>query len=157
MVDHFFSGSALCAVGVAGRIILPAFVRTTLDRCSDSRTLLIGCHERDRCLIAYDRSLLPSIHADIERRRIAEEAAAPLAHHVRARRAFGFVEEISTDAQGKAVLPPMMRRRARIGRNALMVGTGAAFEIWDAEAALETGDTDLRELASFHLDISQAA
>jgi DNA-binding transcriptional regulator/RsmH inhibitor MraZ len=51
----------------------------------------------------------------------------------------------------------MMRRRARIGGQALVIGVGGAFEIWDAQAALDQADSDLREIAAFHLDEQYAA
>ena len=156
MVEHPFSGSGLAAVDPTGRIRLPAFVRETLNRRSAGAALLIGCHESDPCLIAYDRPYAAVIHADIERRRLAELTAAPRLHHGRARRAFGFVETADV-AAGAVVLPPLMRRRARIGDLALLVGTGGTFEIWNAQSALAQGDPDLRELAAFYLDSQLAA
>lgn len=155
MFDQYFSGSACCVVDTAGTLILPVFVRATLVRRGEDRTLLIGAHERDPCLIAYDRSFVPSLFADLERRRIAEEPVSPASHVGRSRRAFGFVEE--TDIlSGTVLLPPMMRRRARIGTRALLIGTGAAFEIWDADAALTGDDPDLAEIARFY-DLQHAA
>jgi len=73
------------------------------------------------------------------------------------RRIFGFIEEIGFGDDGAIVLPPMMRRRARIGARALLIGVGGAFEIWDAQAALVQDDPDLREIAAFHLDAQDAA
>jgi MraZ protein len=149
LLDQFFSGSALCVLDTVGRVILPRFVRATLVRRGEDRALLIGAHEVDPCLIAYDRSVVPLFFADLERRRIAEEPVAPASHYGRSRRAFGFVEEADVET-GTVLLPPMMRRRARIGARALLIGTGAAFEIWDAEAALGGDDPELAEIARFH-------
>ena len=155
MLDHFFSGSALCAVDKAGRLTLPAFVRATLARRGDARALLVGAHDSAPCLTAYDRSVLPLLHADLERRRIGAQRDAD-AHHSRARRAFGFAEECGIEA-GVVELPPLVRRRAGIGAFALIVGAGATFEIWDAEAARASDDPDLAELAAFHLEFQSAA
>jgi MraZ protein len=141
----------------AGRLVLPAFVRATLARRGDGRTLLIGAHERAPCLIAYDSSITRLVHAELERQRVAAGPAEAPAHDRHARRAFGFVEETTIEAGGALALPPMMRRRARLGASILLVGTGAAFEIWDAEAARANDDADLAELAAFHLDVQQAA
>ena len=155
-IEHPFSGSALCAIDSVGRLRLPRFVRETLNRRGAGDVLLVGCHEAEPCLIAYDAAFAANIHADVERRRIIEQPVAPHLHFARARRAFGWVAEADVDGE-TAVVPPMMRRRARIGALALLVGTGGMFEIWDVELALERGDADLRELAAFHLDSSQAA
>lgn len=157
MVEHLFSGSALCAVDSEGTLFLPRFAQTTLARRSDARTLLVGSHECDPCLVAYDPGYSRVLHADAERRRIAEEGSAPAAWHGRSRRIFGFVEESAVGSNGRIALPPMMRRRARIGDLALLVGTGGSFEIWSPERALESGDPDLAEIAAWHLQSSQAA
>lgn len=157
MIDHLFSGSALCAVNAGGTLVLPRFVRATLGRRSDARAFLLGSHERDPCLLAYDAGYARILHQDSERRRIAEEAQSPEASARRLRRIFGFVEEIGFGDDGAIVLPPMMRRRARIAGKALIIGVGGAFEIWDAQAALAHPDPDLRELAAFHLDEQDAA
>ncbi len=127
-----------------------------MNRRGAGGTLLIGTHDSDPCLVAYEPAYATIIHLDIERRRIAEQAAAPHLHPARARRAFGFVEAADVES-GAVTLPPLMRRRARIGGNALILGTGGTFEIWDAAIALEKGDADLRELAAFHLDTKLAA
>ena len=157
MLDHLFSGSALCAVNAGGGLILPGFVRIILGRRSEVRSFLVGSHECDPCLVAYDRRYARILHQDSERRRIAEERDAPEASARRLRRIFGFVEEIGFGDDGAVVLPAMMRRRARIGARALLIGVGGAFEIWDAQAAFDQADPDLREIAAFHLDAQQAA
>jgi len=97
------------------------------------------------------------LHQDSERRRMKEEGDSPGENAKRLRRIFGFVEEMGFGDDGAVVLPPMMRRRARIGANALIVGVGGAFEIWDAQAAFDQPDPDLHEIAAYHLEVQQAA
>lgn len=143
-------GNALCGVGVGGTLVLPGFVRAGLARRFDSDRILIGVHEEDSCLLAYDRGFAEALAADAERRRLAEEASDPRAHHARARRMFGLVAEAAIDARFRVALPPMMRRRAGIEGEALLVGTGGAFEIWSPEAALASDDPVLADLVAFH-------
>ena len=156
-IQHLFIGNSLCATDSAGRICLPGFVRSILDRRSNSRTIVIGRHERDPCLVGYDRGFTAILARDCQRRRLAEEATDPAAHHARARRVFGFTEEAELDRRGRISLPPMMRRYARIDDLALVVGTGGAFEIWNPELALASGDSGLSELAGFRLHMPLAA
>jgi DNA-binding transcriptional regulator/RsmH inhibitor MraZ len=157
VIDHLFSGNALCAVNAGGTLVLPGFIRATLGRRTDARSFLLGSHEHDPCIVAYDAGFARILHQDSERRRIVEEAEAPEASARRLRRIFGFVEEVCFGDDGAVVLPPMMRRRARIGAHALVIGVGGAFEIWDAQAARDESDPDLREIAAFHLDEQHAA
>ncbi|MGZ8346021.1 MAG: hypothetical protein ACXWUP_02790 [Allosphingosinicella sp.] len=156
MFEYAFSGSGLAAVDTAAGLVLSGFVRETLNRRHAPDMLTIGCHEADPCLVAYDPAFASVILADVERRRLIEEGYAPHLHHARARRAFGFVERAEIRS-GAITLPPFMRRRARIGELALIIGAGGTFEIWDPQVALERGDADLRELAAFHLEFQQAA
>ena len=151
-LEHLFNGSALNAVDAKGRLSVPAFIRSVVERRSDSRTLIIGAHEVDPCLTAYDRNYARNLFQEAERRRLIEEAADPRAHFARARRTFGVTEEVPYDSSGRIVLPTLMRRKGRIEDLALFVGTGGTFEIWNPQLALESGDADLRELAAYRLE-----
>jgi MraZ protein len=151
--QHLFSGSAVRPIAADGATRLPGFVLRAIARSGESGRLMLGAHESDPCISGYAESHAARLLADVERRRLSEEAAgAPsAAHHSRARRLFGSAEQASFDAQGRIVLPPLSRRRARLGALALFVGTGANFEIWDAELARSSSDESLRELAEFAL------
>ena len=157
MKDYPFIGNAYCALDAMGRMTLPGFVRCALARRSDARIIFVGRHDVDRCLISYDRGFALGLSEDIRRRRLAEEERAPEMHHARARRAFGFVDELLLDTRGKVILPPLLRRVAGLERAALVVGAGGTFEIWSPEIALESADRAIAEIAAFHLDHDLAA
>jgi MraZ protein len=149
-LEHLFNSSALCTVDADGCVSLPPFVRTALERRSDSPDVVIGLHETDPCLRAYDRGYVRILHADHERCRPAEGSCE--AHHARARRIFGFTEEASYGPDGKITLPPLMRRKGKIADLALFVGAGGTVEIWNPQLALEAGDAALQELAIWRLE-----
>jgi MraZ protein len=151
-LEHLFNGSALNAVDAKGRLSVPAFIRSVVERRSDARGLIIGAHEVDPCLTAYDLNYARNLYAENERRRLVEEGTDPQAHFARARRTFGITEEVPYDSSGRIILPPMMRRKGRIEDLALFVGVGGTFEIWNPRLALESGDADLRELAAYRLE-----
>ncbi|HEV2078820.1 MAG TPA: division/cell wall cluster transcriptional repressor MraZ [Allosphingosinicella sp.] len=153
-LEHLFNGSALSAVDAKGRLSVPAFIRGVIERRSDAKAVVIGMHEASPCLNAYDRGYARILYAENERRRLMEEAAGGdlSAHHARARRTFGLTEDVPYDPSGRIILPPMMRRKGRIEDLALFVGTGGTFEIWNPQLALESGDEELRDLASYRLE-----
>jgi MraZ protein len=151
-LEHLFNGSALNAVDAKGRLSVPAFIRSVIERRSDAKALIIGAHEVDPCLTAYDRNYARNLFVENERRRLNEEGADPQAHFARARRTFGVTEEVPYDSSGRIILPPMMRRRGRIEDLALFVGVGGTFEIWNPRLALESSDEDLRDLAAYRLE-----
>ena len=152
-LEHLFNGSALNAVDAKGRLSIPAFIRAVIERRTDAKAVVIGMHEVDPCLTAYDRGYARILHAENERRRLREEEkGASENHFARARRTFGLTEDVPYDPSGRIVLPPMMRRKGRIEDLALFVGVGGTFEIWNPHVALEQGDNDLRELAAYRLE-----
>lgn len=158
MAGEYFSGSGLEAVDARGRVHLPRFVRETLARRSDSRTALLGVHESDDCLTGFDPGYAQIVHAELERRRLRDEAAGiDGAHHERVRRAFGLTEERPIDEKGRIALPELIRRRGRIEGLALFVGTGGAFEVWDPERARADGGEELRALAEYWLGAQRAS
>lgn len=138
-------------------MLLPAFVRAPLACRTDALAILVGSHESDPCLVGYDPGQAEALVADCRRRSIAEEGCAPHLSHGRARRIFGFLDEIALDGAGGCVLHPLLRARARIDEVALILGTGTAFEIWSPHVALDGDDPDLADLAAFHLNLKRAA
>ena len=151
--EHLFSGSAVGAVRADGTVPLPPFVIRALSGAAPGLRLIVGAHEADPCLKAYAPAHAAALAAEVERRRLRDDAAGLSAddHHRRARRAFGFAEESAVDAKGRLTLPALMRRKGRIGDVALFVGTGGSFEIWDPETARSTDDEWLREIADYRL------
>jgi MraZ protein len=153
-IDDFFQGSALNAVDAKGRLSVPAFVRSVIERRSDSRAIVVGAHEVSPCLTAYGRNYARNLWSDLERRRLAEEERGGTLdeHYARARRMFGMTEDVPYDTSGRIILPPMMRRKGRIEDLALFVGVGGIVEIWNPRVALEQGDRDLQEIAAYRLE-----
>jgi len=153
-LEHLFNGSALSAVDAKGRLSVPAFIRGVIERRSDAKAVIIGVHEASLCLNAYDRGYAKFLYTDNERRRLNDETAGEDAalHHARARRTFGLTEDVPYDTSGRIILPPMMRLKGRIEELALFVGIGGTFEIWNPQLALDSGDTDLRDLAAYRLE-----
>jgi MraZ protein len=153
-LEHLFNGNALNAVDAKGRLSIPAFIRAVVERRSDAKAIVIGAHEADPCLTAYDRGYAKTLHAENERRRLQEEdkGGDSQSHYSRARRTFGLTEDVPYDPSGRIILPPMMRRKGRIEDLALFVGVGGTFEIWNPQLALESGDESLRELAAYRLE-----
>jgi MraZ protein len=153
-IDDFFQGNALNAVDAKGRLSVPAFVRSVVERRSDAKAIVIGAHEIAPCLNAYGRGYARSLYQDMERRRLADEDKGGTLedHYARAHRLFGMTEDVPYDTSGRIVLPPMMRRKGRIEDLALFVGIGGTVEIWNPRLAMEQGDKDLREIAAWRLE-----
>jgi MraZ protein len=44
----------------------------------------------------------------------------------------GFEEHVTPDNAGRVLLPPALRQHAKLEREAMMVGQGRYFELWDS-------------------------
>jgi len=152
-VTHIFSGNAIGALDAEGRVRLPPFILREMARHEGGGRVMLGIHESDPCLTGYGSALRPRLEAELERRRLRDEALgrAPDEHHARARRTFGLVEEASYDEAGCLTLPPLARRRGGLGRSILFIGAGSHFEIWDTSLAMAEGDDELRFVAEYRL------
>lgn len=155
-LEHLFNGSALNAVDAKGRLSVPAFIRGVIERRSDAKAVVIGAHEVDPCLTAYDRGYGRFLQSEIERRRLIEEGqgGAPQSHFARARRTFGIVEDVPYDTSGRIILPPMMRRKGQVDDLALFIGVGETFQIWNPKLFLADKNIpdDMKDIARFRLE-----
>jgi MraZ protein len=152
-VTPIFSGNALGALDEEGRIRLPPFILREMARRGEGGRLLLGVHEKDPCITGDGPGLQSRLEAELERRRLRDEALGRPAgdHHARARRTFGLVEEARYDGVGQLTLPPLARRRGGLGRDILFIGAGSHFEIWDPSLAIAEGDEELRFVAQYRL------
>ena len=51
-LEHLFQGSALNAVDGKGRVSVPAFLRSVIERRGDARSITLAAHESFPCLAA---------------------------------------------------------------------------------------------------------
>ena len=155
-LEHLFQGSALNAVDAKGRVSVPAFLRSVIERRGDARTIVLASHEVFPCLSAYDPAYAALKYAKLERLAEKEEtqAASELDYARRALMAFGATEEVPYDSTGRILLPTMMRRKGGIADLALFLGVGETFQIWNPETLL--GDDripeDLKDVCRYRLE-----
>ena len=155
-LEHLFQGSALNAVDAKGRVSVPAFLRTVIERRGDSRTIVLAKHEHFPCLSAYDPAYAALKHQKLERLLEKQETdpAAQLEYQQRNLMAFAISEEVPYDSTGRILLPPMMRRKGGIAELALFLGTGETFQIWNPQTLLddERIPEDLKDIARYRLE-----
>ena len=61
-LEHLFQGSALNAVDAKGRVSVPSFLRSVIERRGDSRTIVLAKHDTFACLSAYDPASVSYTH-----------------------------------------------------------------------------------------------
>lgn len=155
-LEHLFQGSALNAVDAKGRVSVPAFLRSVIERRGDARTIVLAKHEAFPCLSAYDPAYAALKHSKLERLFEKQEGDpdAALDYQQRNLMAFAATEEVPYDSSGRIVLPPMMRRKGGIEDLALFLGAGETFQVWNPSLFLgePTVPDDLKDIARFRLE-----
>ena len=155
-LEHLFQGSALNAVDAKGRVSVPAFLRSVIERRGKARTIVLAKHETFPALSAYDPAYAALKHSKLERLFEKQEgdADAALEYQQRNLMAFGATEEVPYDSSGRIVLPPMMRRKGEIEDLALFLGVGETFQIWNPIRFLAEPRVpeDMKDIARFRLE-----
>lgn len=154
-LEHLFQGSALNAVDAKGRVSVPAFLRSVIERRGDARTIVLAKNALFPCLDAYDPAYAALKHAKMERRAEKSETAigADLDYMAANMMAFAATEETPYDKSGRIVLPPMMRMKGKLEDLALFLGTGETFQIWNPAIFLAEDriPEDMKDIARFRL------
>ena len=154
-LGHLFQGSALNAVDAKGRVSVPAFLRTVIEKRGDARSIVLAKHDNFPCLSAYDPGYAALRHEKLERLLEKQETdpAAELDYARRTMMAFGATEEVPYDSSGRIVLPPMMRGKGEIADLALFIGVGETFQLWNPASFLADVriPDDMKDIARFRL------
>jgi len=151
---YAYSGSAISAIDDKGRLSVPAFLRKNLIASSNDRILCLGTHEKWGCLVGFGLSRKVDMLAEIDR----EEATAiargePYDRDAAGARKFSSLQDLSFDASGRFVLPPMLQAIGGLENKVLFHGIGSLFCLWNPQTLLDTPDdvpVDKR-MVEFHL------
>ena len=155
-LEHLFQGSALNAVDAKGRVSIPAFLRTVIERRGDARSIVLAKHESFPCLSGYDPAYSALKHSKIERLFEKQEGdpESALEYQQRNLMAFAATEEVPYDSSGRIVLPPMMRRKGELQDLALFLGVGETFQVWNPTLFLadDRVPDDMKDIARYRLE-----
>ncbi|WP_343343691.1 hypothetical protein WJT74_08515 [Sphingomicrobium sp. XHP0239] len=144
------------AVDAKGRVSVPAFLRSVIERRGDARTIVLAKHAVFPCLDGYDPGYAALKHQKMERRAEKSESAiaGDLDYMTANLMAFGATEEVGYDKTGRIVLPPMMRSKGGIADLALFIGVGETFQMWNPDTFLadERIPEDMKDIARYRLE-----
>ncbi len=150
-----YSGSALSAIDDKGRLSVPSVLRKDLIASSEGRILCLGTHEKWDCLVGFGLSRKAEMIAEIDREEdIAIARGEPYDRDAAGARKFSSLQELSFDASGRFVIPPMLQAVADMSEHVMFHGNGSTFCLWDPQTLLETADNVPvnKKLVKFHLD-----
>jgi MraZ protein len=111
-------------------MVMPTRYRERLqERCGGRLVITI---DKDQCLMIY-----PEPDWDeIERKLMRLPSLNPQARRLQ-RLMVGHATDLELDAHGRVLLPPNLREFAHLTRDAMLIGQGARFELWDEARWIE--------------------
>lgn len=119
-----FHGAAVITLDAKGRVAIPTRHRAGL--ADAGKTLVLTAHP-DGCVLIYPPAEWEPVRTKVE----GFPSFDPRASWWK-RLLLGFEEHVALDGSGRVLLPPALRLHAKLEREAMMVGQGHYFELWDS-------------------------
>lgn len=119
-----FRGANKLTLDAKGRMVMPTRYRERLqERCGGKLVITV---DKEQCLLIYP---LPDWE-EIERKLMRLPTLNPQARRLQ-RLMVGHATDTDLDAHGRLLLPPNLREFAQLQRDAMLIGQGTRFELWD--------------------------
>ena len=123
-IQNVFRGANRVTLDAKGRMVMPTRYRERLvERCSGRLVVTI---DRDQCLLLYP---LPDWD-EIERKLMRLPTLNTHARRMQ-RLMVGHATDLELDGHGRVLLPAELRTFAGLVRDAVLLGQGNRFELWD--------------------------
>lgn len=119
-----FHGAAVVTLDAKGRVAIPTRHRAAL--LDAGKSLVLTAHP-EGCVLMYPAAEWEPVRARVE----GFPSFHPQASWWK-RLLLGFEEHVAADGSGRVLLPGALRQHAHLERDAMMVGQGRYFELWDS-------------------------
>lgn len=133
---RMFLGEYSPNITEGSRIALPKKLRYQIN--GDTVILSRGF---EKCIFVYDKEDWIKEAQKQEESPISNKEMRDLKRYM-----YASASEVDIDAQGRVVLPSALKRYAGISKNAMVIGAGDHFEIWENSAWKERLDKISAEL-----------
>jgi len=133
-----FRGANKITLDAKGRLAMPTRYRERIAQRCDGQ--LVVTVDKDYCLLVYP---LPDWE-EIERKLVRLPSLNKQARRLQ-RLMVGYATELELDGHGRILLPKELREFANLDRQAILIGQGNKFELWDDARWNEKRDEWLAE------------
>ena len=121
-----FRGASQVSLDAKGRMAIPTRYRERIATRCDGQ--IIVTVDKDRCLLVYP---LPDWE-EVERKLVRLPSMNKIARRI-VRIMVGYATEVDMDANGRILVSRELRDFASIDKQAMLIGQGNKFELWDEE------------------------
>jgi MraZ protein len=122
--EIMFRGANKLSLDVKGRMVMPTRYRERLQELCGGK--LVVTVDKDQCLLIYP---LPDWE-DIERK-LTKLPTLDRRTRGLQRLMVGYATDLELDGHGRLLLPANLREFSQLTRDAMLIGQGLRFELWD--------------------------
>lgn len=133
-----FRGANNVTLDAKGRLAVPTRYREGIVERSSGR-LIATVDRSDRCLLIYPLPEWEEIELKLRRLPSLNRAVRRLK-----RLMIGHATDLELDANGRVLIPPNLRDYAGLTKDAVLIGQGNHFELWDEAHWNESRDEWLK-------------
>jgi len=117
-------GPTKITLDAKGRLAIPTRFRELLTaRCDGKMVVTV---DRQRCLLIYPTPEWEDVERELARLANIEPIARSMQQMM-----IGYATDVEQDGHGRILLPRELRDFARLERQAMLLGVGKKFELWD--------------------------
>lgn len=120
-----FRGITAITIDGKGRLAVPMRYRDALAE-QDKTSLVVTIDTEETCLLLYPAAQWQIIEDKLQSLPSFNAAARRIQ-----RLLIGHATDVELDANGRILVPPLLRDYARLDKKLVMIGQGNKFEVWD--------------------------
>ena len=133
-----FRGVNQISVDAKGRMAMPSRHRQLLqDYCDGQLVITADC---DGCLLVYPLPQWSEIESQLMKLPNFSKQVRFMQRIV-----LGYATECAMDSHGRFLLPPPLREFSHINKQAILIGQGQKFELWDYQSWNKQRDIWMKE------------
>ncbi|RUR11957.1 division/cell wall cluster transcriptional repressor MraZ [Legionella sp. km772] len=122
-----FRGINTITIDTKGRLAIPTRYRSALGE-EEKVPLVVTIDTEETCLLLYTATQWQIIENNLQKLPSFNAAARRIQ-----RLLIGHATDIELDANGRVLLPPVLRIYAQLEKDVVMIGQGNKFEVWNKE------------------------
>lgn len=120
-----FRGINAITIDTKGRLAIPTRYREALVG-EDKTPMVVTIDTEETCLLLYPAAEWQVIESNLQKL----PSFNPAARRIQ-RLLIGHATDVELDANGRLLMPPLLREYAHLDKKVVMIGQGNKFEIWD--------------------------
>ncbi len=125
--EIMFRGINTITIDTKGRLAIPTRYRATLG-AEQKIPLVITIDTEETCLLLYTALQWQIIEDNLQKLPSFNAAARRIQ-----RLLIGHATDVEVDTQGRVLLPTVLRNYAQLEKDAVMIGQGNKFEVWNKD------------------------